>query len=1335
MDQLLQKFHQLPSQERDFLRALAVYGHPIERIHFERLNFQHKWFKPMSNADMKSCLVHLKSLNLIESWYGEILCHPVIIDSILLDFYISDSATLKATIKSIRDFEPQVDFYFMDTSTIIRDLRLALYMKDFKLIIEILNYHEEFITQNIPSSLLRVIFSDQIPKIKEELKQELPYLSNLFIFKALAELAPLPKPEDFPQSIRPLIEQALLYPNAFKGHFPENQELPRTLEAIQKLMYGQRQKALAEFCVAQEIYQFENKTRKKYLPGLEGIFYTLTLMISPPLQTSILRPLINNGIKFQKGTIMEPLYAPLHIFVRLKDNKGRAFEMSNYFRDRNYLVRFLAILSQYLIDPQLLNDHKDSIIALYNKARLNGFRWIATELAHILNQSPLNYNAEKVEETIIPLSDQIIVPESWEVALKALGDLTPAKAQNNENAKRLVWHVNFEYGEIKPIEQKILKNGKWSKGRAISLKRLKEEPIPFLSDQDKTIAHSILKYSRYYGSDEYYFDVNRTYPLLANHPLLFQLNKPETNLELLLKEPELFIQKSSSGYTLEIPEYLMNNKPLIQKETDSRYVVMDVNSNHRQIARAIGKTTLKIPLHAKDQLEEALKNISTVMEVSADFIQEGIPYVDPDTTPVIQVIPTTKGIKCNIRVQPLGSQGPLFIPGQGRCNLVAEIENKRIQTRRDLSVEINRSRDIITSCPSLSQWFDFSESILFDDPLECLELLSQLKSSQANVVWPEGEKIKLVKNSASAKNLLLKAKKQNDWFAIDGSLNVDKNIVLSLKQLILLSEKSQGRFIELDDGRYMEITSELKKQLHQLNAITIAKQEDLLLHPLAIPAVQDLTLQVQSLASDDHFDQMISRFDQMNNFTPQIPSTLNAELRPYQREGFQWLSRLAKWGVGGCLADDMGLGKTVQTIALLLERASQGPALVVAPASVCGNWNNEIRKFAPTLKPLILNGVQKNEQIENADSFDVIIVSYGILSSRNQTLCSRSWNTIVLDEAHAIKNTATKRYKAALSLKGDFRVLTTGTPIQNHLGELWGLFNFINPGLLGTADQFSKKFVVATSSEEEHKKKLHLKRLIQPFILRRTKNQVLDDLPQKTEITLEVDMSQQERALYEALREQAIENIENPDKQEATNSKHIKILAEITKLRKACCHPQMAINGSKLSSSKLELFMNTMAELKNNNHRVLVFSQFTSYLGLVGETLKEAGYSYQYLDGATPLKERDKRVRDFQSGEGDLFLISLKAGGLGLNLTAADYVIHLDPWWNPAVEDQASDRAHRFGQTRPVTIYRLICKGTIEEKIVKLHRNKREMAYSLLEGSDKSSRLSVQELLKILKEN
>jgi SNF2 family DNA or RNA helicase len=295
------------------------------------------------------------------------------------------------------------------------------------------------------------------------------------------------------------------------------------------------------------------------------------------------------------------------------------------------------------------------------------------------------------------------------------------------------------------------------------------------------------------------------------------------------------------------------------------------------------------------------------------------------------------------------------------------------------------------------------------------------------------------------------------------------------------------------------------------------------------------------------------------------------------------------------------------------------------------------------------------------------------------------------------------------------------------------VFRFINPGLLGSVKQFNVKFAAPIEKSQDKKARARLKKLIQPFILRRTKNQVLEELPSRTEVTIKVEMSEREATFYEALRRSALETLAGIGKVEGKGEQHLKILAELMRLRRACCNPRLVLPESPIPSSKLEAFAEIVTELRENRHKALVFSQFVGHLELIRNYVEEQGIPYQYLDGSTPPAERRERMEAFQSGVGDLFLISLKAGGVGLNLTAADYVIHMDPWWNPAVEDQASDRAHRIGQQRPVTIYRLVTKGTIEEKIVSLHQQKRGLADSLLDETDLSGRISAEELLQLLR--
>ena len=345
------------------------------------------------------------------------------------------------------------------------------------------------------------------------------------------------------------------------------------------------------------------------------------------------------------------------------------------------------------------------------------------------------------------------------------------------------------------------------------------------------------------------------------------------------------------------------------------------------------------------------------------------------------------------------------------------------------------------------------------------------------------------------------------------------------------------------------------------------------------------------------------------------------------------------------------------------------------------------------------------------------------------------WDRIILDEAQAIKNRSTKRSETAMLLQADFKMVMTGTPVENHLGELWNLFQFINPGFLGSIERFNEKFSIPIEKYGDAARRNQLKNLVQPFILRRKKDQVLKELPEKTEITLSVDLTPEERAFYEALRRKALASLENNADLEG-GKKHLQILAEISRLRRAACHPRLVDdNADFIESSKLRMFGEVVDELLENGHKALVFSQFVTHLAILREYLDGKNIRYQYLDGSTPMQKRQDNINAFQKGEGDLFLISLKAGGVGLNLTAADYVIHMDPWWNPAVEDQATDRAHRIGQEKPVTVYRIVTTNTIEEKIIKMHESKRDLADSLLSGADISARLNADELLALIRNN
>ncbi|MCB1944054.1 MAG: DEAD/DEAH box helicase, partial [Candidatus Accumulibacter sp.] len=438
----------------------------------------------------------------------------------------------------------------------------------------------------------------------------------------------------------------------------------------------------------------------------------------------------------------------------------------------------------------------------------------------------------------------------------------------------------------------------------------------------------------------------------------------------------------------------------------------------------------------------------------------------------------------------------------------------------------------------------------------------------------------------------------------------------------------------------------------------------------------------------------------------------------------------------GCLADDMGLGKTLQALGVILERAADGAALVIAPTSVCGNWLAEAQRFAPSLNVRVYSEAsdgERDELVGKAGPQDLLIVSYTLLQLAQERFAGRRWHTLIADEAQAIKNAAAKRSQAVFALDADFRLALTGTPVENRLADLWSIMRFANPGLLGSVSRFNERFAGPIERNRDRDAQHVLKRLVGPFVLRRTKSEVLQELPPRTELILTVTPEAAEAAHYEALRREAANEIDASLDSAPQAQARFNILAQLTRLRRAACDPRLSTPEFGIAGAKVQAFAELANELIESGHKALVFSQFVDFLKVLREPLDQAGIAYQYLDGGTPAAERTRRVAAFQAGEGDLFLISLKAGGFGLNLTAADYVVITDPWWNPAAEDQAMGRAHRIGQQRPVTVYRLVTSGTVEERIVDLHHEKRALAESILAEGEASALPSTDDLVELIR--
>jgi SNF2 family DNA or RNA helicase len=957
----------------------------------------------------------------------------------------------------------------------------------------------------------------------------------------------------------------------------------------------------------------------------------------------------------------------------------------------------------------------------------------------------------------VSLIDLIKPDPKWLQALNAIEKIVGASegsaqtldADQPLHDERMIWElvVSDDCVTVDPYLQKFGKKG-WTKGRKVALSRLHNDrsQFEFLTEQDALICSTLREdvLQNHYGYHERYynFDSAALAKALVGHPMVFNRGDRTTPVEITKSSPSLTIEKSETQIRFSVTPAATGAPVIIKKESANRIAIFEFTRKQQDLAELVAAMP-PIPADQDQRIADVTKAISSVIAVQSDIeaaVEKGSESkpVKSNSNIVVQLTPWQEGLRAELFVRPLGEGGPLCRPGSGANSVFATVEGKPIATRRDLDSEqknlarllsLSRQLDARTIGNDQTEW-------LFHEAEEALELVTELhtipKKEKVVVLWPRGKTYD-VASHATAKQFKLSIKRDKEWFAASGKLKVDDQLTLDMLQLLDLIDESPSRFVKLDDGRFLALSTELRQRIGEIAAYSSTAKNKVRFAPIRALALEEL-VESTTARTDKHWKEHVARIEESGELKTSPPTTLQAELRDYQQEGFGWLKKLAHWNTGACLADDMGLGKTIQAIALAIDRAKDGPALVVAPASVGFNWESEIHKFAPTLTPKLFRDMDRDQFFKELASGDVAIASYGLVQSEIERFAKIKFNTILLDEAQAIKNMGTKRSQAMMRLQGNFRVILTGTPLENHLGEMWNLFRFITPGLLGNDKEFRQRFAVPIERDQCRESKNRLKKLIQPFLLRRTKTEVLSELPPRTESQIEVELSPAEIAMYEAIRQNALKKLSGATKDDSKKGQqHLQVLAELTRLRLACCHPSL-VGGNEIESSKLDLFRQKIREIIDGNHKVLVFSQFVKHLSILRAELDEMGVSYQYLDGSTPTKKRKAIVDSFQSGEGDVFLISLKAGGTGLNLTAADYVIHMDPWWNPAVEDQATDRAHRIGQSRPVNVYRFITKGTIEEKIVALHHAKRDLADSLLDGSNIASKLSTEDLLNLLRD-
>jgi superfamily II DNA or RNA helicase len=558
-----------------------------------------------------------------------------------------------------------------------------------------------------------------------------------------------------------------------------------------------------------------------------------------------------------------------------------------------------------------------------------------------------------------------------------------------------------------------------------------------------------------------------------------------------------------------------------------------------------------------------------------------------------------------------------------------------------------------------------------------------------------------------------------DWFDLDASVAFGDSSA-SLPALLAALERGD-RTVALSDGSLGLLADDAFERLRSLAALGKEVNGGFRFGRTQVALLDTLLAAMPASRVDDVFERARVELRRFDRIAPsEAPAGFHGTLRPYQKEGLGWMHFLRDFGFGGCLADDMGLGKTVQLLALLEARreSGAGPSLVVVPKSLMFNWRQESTRFAPALRVLEYAGGQRGRAALDPQQHDLVLTTYGVLRRDAARLATIPFDYVVLDEAQVIKNAATAGAKAARSLTARHRLALTGTPVENRLGDLWSLFEFLNPGMLGAARAL--KASGSGIGEGMQESRTMLARALRPFILRRTKQQVAKDLPERLEQTIYVELESKERAQYDELRDHYRASLLHRVERDGMNKSRMHILEALLRLRQAACHPGL-IDKDRVgeSSSKLDVLVPRLLELAAEDHKTLVFSQFTSMLAILRSRLDEEGLAYAYLDGRT--RDREARVAEFQTDPScRTFLISLKAGGLGLNLTAAEYVFLLDPWWNPAVEAQAIDRAHRIGQTRRVFASRLIARDTVEEKVLELQRTKRELADAIITGDNAS---------------
>jgi superfamily II DNA or RNA helicase len=1095
------------------------------------------------------------------------------------------------------------------------------------------------------------------------------------------------------------------------------------------------------------------KTREpKALGELEGLCHVLAGLASSAgdrKRLEMLAPIIDVGITGMLGESMQ-VAAAIHEGLMGKRIGLRA-GASRRMEDGGWTSTWVRALHDVWLDVRLAAGsevsavaHLDAIEVLHAWAQLahnHGFVPVAREFDALARV----YAAETPESGVPTLATAFRPPEPWETVLAGLDRIVervqsvPDEAPGRQKPREVIWELQITPHGIDVVPRIRAVRGKTgSRGKAVPLDTLLEADDVRMTAADRRLAGA-LDPDRTRSPDLRTIDgssvhsAEAVFMALVGHPRV--VDETGHAMQVECGTPKLSTSRVGGRLRVEIEPVTLVDSPLCWSRTDNKLVFYLRTPTLEQAVGILGRG-IDMPNDAEDRLARTLARLSVAacVPVEGDLRPEA-EQVDADPRLVLLLGWDGEQLTVDARVAPLGLDARMFPPGVGNAAISAELpaelrergKPRLVHCERNLIEERRRLLQLERDTPTLAAHSMGPYSWCVSSLVDALEVLLELGHLGETIVlaWPEGKPLR-PPIERDLNDLALAVASGTDWLELDVRLPIDAGLVLGFRELI--SQRESPRFVALGEGLFLALSEQLRRRIDALHNLGTLDGHRVRTSAVMLPVVEGLSDSLADASFDAKALARLERARELADARPRRPSGFEAKLRDYQREGYQWMWRLAEAELGACLADDMGLGKTVQALALLSARAAKGPALVVCPTSVIHNWIAETERFAPGLRPKILaNTSNRAESLAACRPQDLTVCSYGLLVSEVEALAGIEFATVVFDEAHALKNEHTKRAEAARAISAGFRLGLTGTPVENRVTELWSLFRVLVPGLLGTRAWFNERFAQPIT-RGDREAAAQLRALLRHFILRRTKTQVAEELPARTEVTLEIEPTAAARAYYEAQRRRVLESVEGGD----PRTKRFRILAAITRLRQAAVDPRLLDEYRAPAGAKIDALVEHVLALREEGHRALVFTQFLTSMALLRAAFVAAGIEFLELDGATPAAERARRVDAFQAGEGDVFVLSLRAGGVGMNLTGADYVLHLDPWWNPAVEDQATDRAHRIGQSRPVTVYRLISKGTIEEKILALHAAKRNLADDLLAGLEGAGALDLDELVGLL---